>query len=153
MKNTKVKVKMDNLEVVNLKVQLMRAMADYDNLKKRVEREREEIIKLSSLGLLVRLLPIVDMFEGALKHLNDSGLAIAISEFVKVLKEDGIAKIGVEIGDKFDENIHEVVEAVEIPNGGTLTAGTVSEVVLPGWKYTDGTIIRHAKVKVIKDIK
>ena len=137
------------MEVTNLKGQLMRAMADYDNLKKRVEREREEIIKLSNLGLLIKLLPVVDMFEEAQKHLVDTGLAIAIGEFLKVLKEDGIEKVGVEIGDKFDENIHEAIEVISVTDEDILKVGTIFEIVLSGWKYDDGTVIRHAKVKVV----
>lgn len=140
-------------EITNLKSQLMRAMADYDNLKKRVEREREEIVKLSNLGLLVRLLPVVDMLEDAQKHLQDPGLAISIGEFLKILKEDGIEKIAVEIGDKFDENIHEVIETVSPTEGSVSKHGLISEVSLSGWKYQDGTVIRHARVKVIKEEK
>lgn len=155
MKKT-AQVKTDKTKVIKtddstiLRNQLARALADYDNLQKRVERERNEIVKLSNLGLLVRLLPVVDMFEGAEEHLKDSGLAIAINELLGILKEDGIEKIQVANGQKFDENIHEAIEVIDTADGEKEKAGTIAEVVMSGWKYSDGTIIRHVRVKVYK---
>ena len=70
-----------------LKSQLVRALADYDNLRKRVEREKEDIKNFASLGIVIRLLPIYDMLQDAQKHLNDSGLAITIGELEKLLGE------------------------------------------------------------------
>lgn len=149
LKNQTSKIKTKVSEVEVLKNQLVRALADYDNLQKRIEREREEITKLSNLGLLVRLLPVVDMFEEAQKHLGDSGLEIALGQFLSVLKEDGIEKIPVAKGDNFNENIHEAIEVIKTED--KLSVGKIAEVSLCGWKYTDGTIIRHAKVKVFKN--
>lgn len=131
----------DKLEI--LKNQLARALADYDNLRKRVEREREEFGKLANTRLIARLLPVFDMLEGAQVHLSDSGLAITIEEFTKVLKEEGIERIEVKVGDKFNEEIH---EAVEVINGKN--EGKIAEVVMTGWKFSDGKVIRPAKVKV-----
>jgi len=96
-----------------LKEQLARALADYDNLRKRIEREKEDLGKLANIKLVIRLLPVFDMLEGAQRHLSDSGLAITIEEFMKVLKEEGIEKIESAPGDKFDEEVHEVVEVVD----------------------------------------
>ncbi|OGM18053.1 nucleotide exchange factor GrpE [Candidatus Woesebacteria bacterium RIFCSPHIGHO2_01_FULL_37_10] len=126
-----------------LKSQLVRALADYDNLRKRVEREKEDIKNFASLGIVIRLLPIYDMLQDAQKHLNDSGLAITIGELEKLLGEEGIEKIKVETGLKFDENIH---EAVEIIKGADI--GLIAESVLSGWKFKEGPVIRAAKVKV-----
>jgi len=131
-----------------LKSQLARALADYDNLQKRVAKEREEIVKLSNLELLVRLLSVVDMLEKAQENLQDSGLAIVLNELLLIFKEEGVEKIGVEIGNQFDENKHEVIETVGLSKGAR--AGTIAAVVLRGWQYSDGTIIRHTKVKVFK---
>lgn len=131
-------------ETLVLKNQLARALADYDNLRKRVEAERDEFTKFSNFRLVVKLLNIYDMFNEAQKHLKDSGIAIAIREFESVLDDEGIEKVPVEKGDSFDENLHEAVEIVE---GGS--EGKISEVLLSGWKYKDGKIIRHAKVRVL----
>lgn len=145
----KSKVKDSKAEVDVLKNQLARALADYDNLRKRVEREREEVGKLAKAMIVARLLPIYDMIEGAQKHLKDSGLAITIEEFIKVLKEEGIEKILVNAGDKFDEELHEAVEVIG-QAGQKGSEEKISEVILSGWRLTDGPVIRHAKVKVEK---
>jgi molecular chaperone GrpE len=159
MKDKKVKIKnTDKIheELETVKAMLVRALADYDNLSKRVDRERVELGKIVSVGVIVRLLPVLDNLESAQIHLKDQGLAISIGEFKRVLSEEGLNEIRPGLGDAFDEN---TMEAIEV------TAGTsdnmISEVVLTGWKFSDptspsglrgasGTVVRHAKVKVSK---
>jgi molecular chaperone GrpE len=132
----------------NLKNQLARALADYENLKKRTDQERLEFIKFSSSKIIAKLLPILDMLNEAQKHLGDSGLAITIGEFEKLLTDEGVTKISVAKGDVFDENIH---EAVEVLTGKMQSDnGKIAEVILPGWQCDDGQVVRHAKVKVYK---
>jgi len=152
----KTKTKQKNVEKVNeeaelLKSQLLRTLADYDNLVKRVERERENLSKLASVGVITKILPVLDNLESAQTHLQDAGLAICIGEFKKVLSEEGLTEINPEIGETFNEN---TMEAIEVVTGGTdnnmAGGGKVSEVVLKGWKFNDGQVIRHAKVKVSK---
>lgn len=164
-KHTKKKIT-KNDEIEQLKKQLARALADYDNLRKRVEREREEFGKLASVRLAIRLLPVYDMLEEAQVHLGDAGIAITIEEFTKILKDEGIEKIEVKVGDKFDEDVHEAVEVENIPvvNAGKKPAhrgpspsgagpgseGKIKKVILAGWRVVDGPIIRPVKVKVVK---
>lgn len=145
----KVKVKAEN-EAEQLKRQLARALADYDNLRKRVEREREEYGTFAKTMLMAKLLSVYDMLEGAQNHLKDSGLAITIEEFVKVLEEEGIEKIEVGEGEEFNEELHEAVEAVDKKDKGKKKEGEIKEVILTGWKIVDGPVIRPAKVKVYK---
>jgi molecular chaperone GrpE len=133
----------------HLKEQLARALADYDNLRKRVEREREDFGRLVNVRLVVRMLPVYDMLEGAQGHLNDTGIAITLEEFAKVLKEEGIEKIETKPGDKFDEEIHEAVEVEDPPAGGK-SQGKITKVILSGWKLIDGPVIRPVKVKAGK---
>jgi len=141
-----------DIEVSNLKSQLARALADYDNLRKRVERDQESIIKLASSILITKLLPAVDMLEAAQKHLSDGGLAICITEIKNILREEGAVEIEIKAGDGYSEEFCEVVETLA---GNDDNNGKVAEVVLPGWKFNDGAVIRHSKVKVYKkqDIK
>ncbi|HJY98325.1 MAG TPA: nucleotide exchange factor GrpE [Patescibacteria group bacterium] len=139
------KTKTKGTEVDLLKAQLVRALADYDNLIKRVEREKNDIEKLVSLRLLLKLLLILDGLESAQEHLKDQGLAISISEYKRALAEEGLTEIKPKVGDEFD---HEIMEVVEVTGGGS--DNKISEVVLAGWKYSDGTVVRHAKVKVTK---
>lgn len=139
-------VKTKDIEAVQLKEQLARALADYDNLVKRVEREKVELVFRSSLGLILRLLPIVDNLRQAMVHLKDAGLAITLGELENILKEEGVEEIKVKPGDEFDHESCEVTEVVE--NSGQ--DNKIVEVVLSGWRYTDGSVIRYAKVKVGK---
>ncbi|OGM18385.1 nucleotide exchange factor GrpE [Candidatus Woesebacteria bacterium RIFCSPHIGHO2_01_FULL_38_10] len=133
----------DSLKLNELKNQLARALADYDNLRKRVEKEKEDLGKIIAINIVLKVLPIFDMLEDAQRHLKDSGVAMILSEFAKILKGEGIEKIKVERGMKFDENLHEAVEMVK---GGR--KGEIAEEVLPGWQFTGGGVIREAKVKV-----
>jgi molecular chaperone GrpE len=143
-KQTKVGDKVHK-ELETMKGMLARALADYDNLSKRVDRERQDLGKIASISILARLLPVLDNLENAQKHLGDAGLAIGIAEFQKVLSEEGLTEIKPKIGEKFDE---QTMEAIEVTAGEG--DNNISEVVLPGWKFEDGTVIRHAKVKVSK---
>lgn len=147
-KNVEVKEKKEDKvhqELETVRGMLARALADYDNLSKRVERERQDLERLSSLGILVKLLPVLDNFESAQEHLKDAGLAIGLGEFKKVLSEEGLNEIVPSVGDKFDEN---TMEAIEVVAGER--DNIVSEVILTGWKFEDGSVVRYAKVKVSK---
>lgn len=153
-KKQEVKTKQEDkvhLELEGLKTMLARALADYDNLNKRVAREREVLSKVASIGIVTKLLPVLDNLENAQAHLQDAGLAICVGEFKKVLNEEGLVEIYPKIGDKFDEN---TMEAIEVVTGER--DNTISEVVLKGWKFGDlsaqtgGQVVRHAKVKVSK---
>jgi len=130
-------------ELESVKSMLARALADYDNLSKRVDREKSEIQKIISLRLIVRLLTVLDGLESAQMHLKDAGLAISIIEFKKILSEEGLTEIKPNVGDVFDENL---MEAIEVVSGER--DNSVAEVALVGWKFMDGTVVRHAKVKV-----
>jgi molecular chaperone GrpE len=137
--------KINEKELEKVKNQLIRALADYDNLRKRIEREREGIEKIASVRFAVKMLTIFDMIEEAQRHLKNSGIALTLEEFKKILETEGIEKIEVGQGDRFDEEICEAVEVVK--NGKD---GKIVEVVLTGWKFSDGPVIRPIKVKVSK---
>jgi len=130
-------------EIQDLKVKLARALADYDNLRKRTELEKEVWIKFAGERILISLLPVLDNLEAVLTHLQDQGLAIAVSEFKKVFSEEGLLEIAPKKGDVFDHELH---EAVEVEKGGK--KDIIADVALNGWKFKDGKVIRYAKVKV-----
>ncbi|KKR44905.1 nucleotide exchange factor GrpE [Candidatus Woesebacteria bacterium RIFOXYC1_FULL_41_14] len=132
-------------ELEVLKSMLARALADYDNLSKRVERERGVLSKITSLGILTRLLPVLDNLESAQDHLQDTGLAISIGEFKKILNEEGLLEIVPKVGEEFNED---TMEAIEVVAGAR--DNIISGVTLNGWKFKDGQAVRHAKVKVSK---
>jgi molecular chaperone GrpE len=142
-KDVRKKTKKD--EFKDLKNQLARALADYDNLRKRVEREREQVERIVGARFALKALSVFDMLEDAQKHLKDSGISLTIEEFEKVLKDEGVEKIEAGPGTKFDEELHEAVEVVK-----TGKDGKIADVVLTGWKFRDGPVIRPTKVRVNK---
>jgi molecular chaperone GrpE len=144
-KNKKIKQEGVNPEVEVLKAQLARTLADYDNLRKRSDEERVNFIKYASKGVVSNLLPVLDTFENAQIHLKDAGLAIAIGQFKEVLKQEGLEEIKPNSGESFDENLMEVTETVE---GAKDDDGKVAEVIMSGWRFADGQVVRHARVKV-----
>lgn len=125
-----------------IQAQLVRALADYDNLRKRSETEKEIWLEFSSERIITKLLPILDMLESAQGHLKDSGLAIGLTEFRKILQEEGLEEIKPKPGDAFDHKVHEVVESIE---GAKEKKGQIAETVLSGWRFIDGPVIRFAK--------
>lgn len=142
------KKKKKDLDIDSVKGQLIRALADYDNLRKRVEIERESWVKFAGQRVLDQFLPVLDMLEKVQEHTKDSGLEIVINEFRQVLIDEGLEEIMVNGETKFDSEIHEAVEAV---GGGK--KGVIAELMMAGWKYKDGQVIRPAKVRVYKGAK
>lgn len=125
-----------------LREQLARALADYDNLQKRVVREREDESVRQKIVILTKLLPVFDILENMQTHLKDSGLALALDEINKVLRELNVEVIKPQMGHKFDEAIHEAIDAREGKN-----EGEVLECSLTGYRV-GSYIIRPAKVVV-----
>lgn len=144
-KESKIEVgkKKEDKQVSDLRDQLARALADYDNLRKRIDKERGVFEKLIAAKFILRILPIYDMLVDAQEHLKDQGIEMILQEFTSTLKDEGVEKIKVEKGMKFDEDLHEVVETMK---GGK--KGEIAEVLVSGWKYVDDGLIRPAKVKV-----
>lgn len=146
MAKSKKPVEEKNDELLELKNQLARAMADYDNLRRRVEAEKIAWEKIAASKAIVKLLPVFDMMLDAQKHLKDAGLEIVIGELRKSFFELGVEEIIIGIGDEFNPTYEEAIE--EVPGG---KQNTIAEVVQTGWKIrNEGFIIRPAKVRVYK---
>lgn len=129
-----------------IKTQLARALADYDNLQKRVERDQLEIKNRIRSQFLIDLLPSVDLLYDVQKHLNDPGLALCISQFESAIYDQGIEKIAPNEGDDFDELYHDAIDTAEDDE----KKSKVAEVIKNGWKFVSGSVIQPAKVKVYK---
>ncbi len=111
----------DDAEVVALRLerdtlqdQLLRARAEFDNYRRRVARENEQIRKTAAQGLMRDLLPIVDNMERALSHVEDKtsslalGVEMILKQFAGVLSTQGLEPIPA-LGEPFDPNIHEAL--------------------------------------------
>ena len=147
----KAKIKTKNVQVSKedeLKVQLARSLADYDNLRKRAEKEKEEIIKLANVGFFMRLAPVIDNLKKAQDHLKDPGLQNIIKELTRIISEEGIENVEAEEGLVFDENFHEVIEVESVND--RKKSGLISKVLLEGWRIKEGPVVRPAKVIVYK---
>jgi molecular chaperone GrpE len=93
-----------------------RALADYQNLEKRVADQRREWMLSASRDVLNRLLPILDTLILAQAHINDKGLSVSIQQFSDVLKSEGVIAIET-VGKKFDPNVMEAVGTDEGDEG------------------------------------
>ena len=140
-------IKKRGLKIDNSKKQLeevenkwKRALADYDNLRKRIEREKGDLVKFSHASLIDKLLPVLDSLEKCTEHLKDKGLELTLEQLRKVLGSEGLKEIEVK-GKKFDP---EKMDAVEMVKG---KKDRVVEVVLKGY-YLNNRVLRPAKVKV-----
>ena len=124
-----------------LENQLKRALADYQNLERRVSEERTLLGQLTSAIVIEKFLPVLDNLQSAQTHLNDHGLNLVIKQFKDVLASENVEEIQAE-GQQFDPNLHEAAEVVE---------GTGQELVVKvlanGYKIND-RVIRPAKVVV-----
>lgn len=113
-----------------LETQLKRALADYDNLKKRLEKEKQDMIKFSSELLLMQTVGILD------------GLEMTVREFRNLLQKNGFERVEVLAGSKFDAT---TMEAIDASDGGDV----VKEVYAPAYKLHE-KIVRPAQVKLGK---
>jgi len=125
----------------DLEHQLKRALADYQNLERRIDEERRLLSHLSSALVIEKLLPVLDNLENAQKHLKDEGLEIVIKQFRDVLKTEDVSEITAE-GSPFDPNFHEAVEILESDKDGV-----VLKVLAKGYKIND-KVLRPAQVAV-----
>lgn len=143
MQNTDEAISNSVNELEELKARLARALADYDNLVKRLSRERDEITVRANKNMLEDLLPVLDNIDRAQSHLKDQGLGMGLTQFAQVLEKYGVQEIKVEEGLEFDAMRH---EAIDSRDGGV--KGQVAEVLVKGFTWRDGSVVRPAKVAV-----
>jgi molecular chaperone GrpE len=132
---------------------LRRLQADFDNYRKRTLREQTARTASASQALVARLLPVLDNFELAVSHAEQSrdfdrmlkGVEMVFGELREVLQGEGLVKIEAE-GKPFDPERHEAVVAVEQEGA---EPGTVVDVVRTGYELR-GKVLRPAMVKVAK---
>lgn len=122
-----------------------RALADYQNLEKRVEQERKLLAKFSNAALIDKLLAVLDTLEKAQEHLKDKGLNLAVNQFKAILKTEGVEEIQA-LGKKFDPILMDCSEVIKGREG------IVAEVIQKGY-LLDNKVLRPAKVKVGKGEK
>lgn len=130
----------------------LRAVADGENLKKRMQREKAEVIRLAKEALLRDILPILDNLERAVEHAELGGNGASVVEGVQltirlfrdVLERYGVRAISVEMGSNFDPTIH---EAVALDPGADFPPNTVIRQQQKGYQLND-RLLRPAQVAV-----
>lgn len=137
-------------EIAQLKDKYLRAIAEFDNYKKRTLKEKAELLLNGSEKAVTSILPILDDFERALADNNEDpkamkeGITLIYNKFIKTLESLGVKKIDTD-GKDFDVDYHEAVAMV--PGMGDDNKGKVIDCVQTGYQLND-KVIRHAKVAV-----
>lgn len=127
-------------------------MADFDNFRKRVRREKEDLLKNGNEKILAGLLPIVDDFERGLEATRNSedpnaireGMELIYNKLVKYLEQNGV-KAMESTGMDFDADLHEAIATIPAPSEDL--KGKVIDTTQKGYTIND-KVLRHAKVAV-----
>ncbi len=137
-------------ELNEAKDQLLRMAAEYDNFRKRSQREKESLYSECKSSVVNDLLPVIDNFERCVAPGEDTsyedykkGVELTYKQFGEALKKLGIEAFG-EVGDAFDPNLHNAVMHTQDEN---LPENSISNVLMKGYKLGD-KIIRAAMVAV-----
>ena len=129
----------------------LRKLAEFDNFRKRTEREREEFRRMASEELIRELLPVLDNFERALQHVTDTDFGAFRDGIMMIARQlwDTLERQGVQVvdplGKPFSPEVHEAVHQVEDPD---LEPGTVATVLAKGYLF-NGRLLRPAMVGVV----
>ncbi|HLD12523.1 MAG TPA: nucleotide exchange factor GrpE [Candidatus Nanoarchaeia archaeon] len=129
----------DNNKFVSLE-KLQRLQAEFDNYRKRLEKEKQELVISANAGLMYELLSVLDNFELSLKHNNDKGIMLVYQELQKILEKKGLKVI--EAKGVFNPKIHEAVMKVEGEQDGII----LEELQRGYWLHDK--LLRASKVKV-----
>jgi molecular chaperone GrpE len=133
----------------------LRALADSENVKKRLLRETEELKKYAGESILADLLPILDNLDLALAHTDNLsaecknfvvGVDMTRKIFLDAVKNHGLEAVQAGVGVEFDPEVHEAVGTVEEPS---LANNRIAQVVQNGYRLK-GRLLRPAKVMVNK---
>jgi len=126
--------------------QLKLLQADFDNYRKRVDKERKEIVQSASAELVAKLLPVMADFDKALPLVQDEGIKIIYKNLMKALHDEGLEEIKTENG-KFDTNYHEAVMTVSGKGEDNQIVGEVEK----GYIFK-GKVLKPSKVIVNRKI-
>lgn len=141
-------------EVEKEKKEYLFLMADFDNFRKRVMREKADILKNGAEKTLLGLLPIVDDFERGLQATRDSadaqavrqGMELIYQKFVKYLSDNGVKEMDTTVGADFNADLHEAIATIPAPQEDL--KGKIIDTTQKGYTLNGDKVMRHAKVVV-----
>ncbi len=131
----------------------LRLYSDFDNFRKRTLKEKIESSKYASADIIIKLLPVVDDFERAMKAFDATpdagqaardGMVLIYNKFISVLQQQGLAPMRT-AGESFDTDFHEAITNIPAPTPEL--KGKVVDEVEKGY-LLNGKVIRYAKVVV-----
>lgn len=133
----------------------LKVHAEYENTRKRIEKEKWEHLRFANEEIIARLFPIVDNFDMALTAMEKAkdkaavmdGIRLVQKEFHRILEDNGVEKIKT-VGEKFDPHVHEAVSAVETDDHPD---GLILEEVRSGY-LLNKRLLRPAQVRVAKSV-
>jgi grpE len=143
----------ENPELLQLKDKYLRTLAEYENFRKRSEKEKTQMFELGAKSIIEALLPVVDNFERALSHVQEEekdspfvkGIEGIYKQIQKMFADCNIQEIEA-LGKKFDPALHNAVMTEE---EGDAEEDTITQDLQKGYTYR-GNVVRHSMVKVKK---
>ena len=138
-------------QIEELTDRLKRSMAEFDNYRKRTEKEKSAMYEIGAKDIIEKLLPVVDNFERGLATIPEGdeksafaeGMDMIYKQLMKMLEDAGVKPIEA-VGQPFDPNFHNAVMHVDDENLGE---NVVAEEFQKGYLYRD-SVVRHSMVKV-----
>lgn len=138
-------------ELAKVKEDLIRATADFENIKKRLEREKADALKFANEGFARDLLPVIDALEIA-ANINGSddiaamkdGINLTIEQFKKCFEKYGIKEISTD--GEFNPEVHNAINYIE---SADLPSGSIAQVYQKGYMYND-RVLRPSMVVIVK---
>ena len=138
-------------QIEELTDKVKRQMAEFDNFRKRTEKEKSQMYDMGAKTIVEKILPVIDNFERGLATVPEDnkedafvvGMDKIYRQMLTVLEEAGVKPIEA-VGAEFDPNFHNAVMHVE---DETLGENVVAEELQKGYMYRD-TVVRHSMVKV-----
>ena len=138
-------------KIEELTDKVKRQMAEFENFRKRTEKEKSTMYEMGAKDIIERILPVIDNFERGLAAVPEDakgsplaeGMEKIYKQFQKTLEEAGVKAIEA-VGQEFDPNFHNAVMHVE---SDSLGENIVAEELQKGYMYRD-SVVRHSMVKV-----
>jgi molecular chaperone GrpE len=140
-------------QIEELNDRLRRQMAEFDNFRKRTEKEKSQMFDMGARTIIEKVLPVVDNFERGLAAVPEeqkedafvSGMDKVYKQMMTELEAAGVTPIAC-VGEEFDPELHNAVMQVE---NEELESGVVAQELQKGYKYKD-TVVRHSMVAVVQ---
>ena len=140
-----------DVQIEEMQDRLMRQMAEFDNFRKRTEKEKSAMYEVGAREMIEKILPVLDNFERALaaEPEEEKGSSIAegvemiYKQFIKTLEDAGVEMIEA-VGQQFNPDVHNAVMHIDDEAYGE---NEISQELQRGYKYR-GTVVRHSMVQV-----